>query len=391
MSSLLLIGLPAVALALEPAPDVQSVPEPGVRPEWLYTGVHRPVMIEVTPPESAETMRLVLMDADGNLHVEPFAVEAGRFDLSEAVPEIWRLRRAAYLQLFADDAAVGSSLVVQPMLSRLVPVTEEALNPSGVTYTRITGWYDETRPPAAPGDAPGDRPDGELMDPRTEPAEDPWLPNRRVDDDTRLLSGLRLYTEHDVVVRTTRGDSRLALRPDHAPNAVWNFLMLCHGGFYRDIPFHRIVPMTRDGDPFVIQAGDPTETGSGGPGYWLPLERSTLPHDFGVLSMARDIDPDSAGSQFFICLSRAGTARLDGNYCAFGQAVEGAGVIQAIADTALADVATGRPADPPVIEFAVLVPSPPRGPGFGRPDPPVRPGAAEPPPAPATRPERIAR
>jgi peptidyl-prolyl cis-trans isomerase B (cyclophilin B) len=117
------------------------------------------------------------------------------------------------------------------------------------------------------------------------------------------------------------------------------------------------------------------------------MEPSGLRHDFGVISMARADHPDSAGSQFFICLSRAGTARLDGQYCAFGYAVEGAETIRAVAAVELADVAAGRPVDPPVVFTAELVPSPPRMPGVGRPDRPVidQEAAAE------TQPDRIPR
>ena len=100
-------------------------------------------------------------------------------------------------------------------------------------------------------------------------------------------------------------------------------------------------------------------------------QRSELPHDVGVISMARDAPPDSAGSQFFLCLSRAGTARLDGHYCTFGYAVDGQATIDAITEVELADVAKGRPRRPPVIERAVVFPAPPRQPGRGRPDRPL--------------------
>jgi peptidyl-prolyl cis-trans isomerase B (cyclophilin B) len=209
--------------------------------------------------------------------------------------------------------------------------------------------------------------------------------------DRRLLSGVRLYRERDVVLHTTKGDIRLALRPDHAPNTVFNFLRLCEGGFYRDVAFHRVVPMTRQGEPFIIQAGDPTGAGDGGPGYRLDLEPSGLPHEFGVISMARDDDPDSAGSQFFICLSREGTARLDGDYCAFGYAMAGGEAILAIADVQLADLAAGRPVDPPLIESAELVPAPPRLVGLGRPDRPVEPAPLEAEQPAEARPGRVPR
>jgi len=276
--------------------------------------------------------------------------------------------------MVAGADPVGSALVVQPLLSRLVPVTEDAVNPSGIRYTRIVDWYDELRaegetergagstPATAPASAPAD------SLPRARP-DRVWLAPPDAGD--RLLSGVRIYEERDVLMRTSLGDIRLAMRPDEAPNTVWNFRSLAEGGFYRGIAFHRVVPMTPEGEPFVIQAGDPTPTGSGGPGYWLPIERSGLEHDFGVISMARDVDPDSAGSQIFICLSRAGTARLDGHYCAFGQAVTGTETILAIGDVELADPAKGRPVDPPVIESMELLPAPPRRPGAGRPDTPV--------------------
>ncbi len=105
---------------------------------------------------------------------------------------------------------------------------------------------------------------------------------------------------------TNLGEIVIGLRPDEAPNTAWNFRELVDGGFYDGTIFHRVVPQSRDGDPFVIQGGDPSQSGEGGPGYWLPLEPSGLAHDFGVISMARADDPDSAGSQFFICLSARG-------------------------------------------------------------------------------------
>ena len=140
-----------------------------------------------------------------------------------------------------------------------------------------------------------------------------------------LRTGLRLIPDQLVVIRTDYGEITVQMRWDAAPHTAEHFLKLSQNGYYRDVIFHRIVPYTGNGDPFVIQAGDPSGTGNGGPGTWLPMERSTLPHDFGVISMARDNDPDSAGSQFFLCLSREGTARLDGSYTSFGETLSGAG------------------------------------------------------------------
>jgi peptidyl-prolyl cis-trans isomerase B (cyclophilin B) len=128
------------------------------------------------------------------------------------------------------------------------------------------------------------------------------------------------------------------------------------------------VPADRNGLPFVIQGGDPTGTGDGGPGYDIALEPSKLAHDFGVLSMARNDWPDSAGSQWFIGLSREATARLDGQYCAYGYAVEGASAIVAISDGEVADAATGRPKSPHTVTRAFVVDAPPWTPGVGRGD-----------------------
>jgi peptidyl-prolyl cis-trans isomerase B (cyclophilin B) len=124
---------------------------------------------------------------------------------------------------------------------------------------------------------------------------------------------------------------------------------------------HRVVAALANGSPFVIQAGDPTGTGAGGPGYNFDLEKSTLPHDYGVVSMARSSDPNSNGSQFFICLSRSGTAFLDGRYTAFGEAVRGADAITAIKDVEVGQ--NDRPVDPPLINSARTVPAPPFGTG----------------------------
>jgi peptidyl-prolyl cis-trans isomerase B (cyclophilin B) len=219
------------------------------------------------------------------------------------------------------------------MTSREVPkITQETRADGKTPYTKIIGWENEAE-----------------EDGISEP----------------LVSGWRVYQDMDAVIETSEGDIRISLRPDVAPNTVWNFRELATGGFYRGSSFHRVVPMTNKGHPFVIQGGDPTGSGSGGPGWWLPIENSSLHHDFGVISMARAGDPDSAGSQFFICLSREGTARLDGQYCAFGETIEGDAVIHAISSTPLADPSSGRPVDPPKIKTIRLEPPAPRKLHFG--------------------------
>lgn len=119
------------------------------------------------------------------------------------------------------------------------------------------------------------------------------------------------------------------LYPDKAPNSVNNFIALAQAGFYNGLTFHRVIP------GFMIQGGCPQGTGTGGPGYAIRgefsgngFEKNDLIHDRGVLSMARAMDPDSAGSQFFIMVEKA--PHLDGQYAAFGRVTEGLDVADAI-------------------------------------------------------------
>ena len=118
------------------------------------------------------------------------------------------------------------------------------------------------------------------------------------------------------------------LYPQVAPNSVNNFISLVRKGFYDGLIFHRCIP------GFMIQGGCPQGTGFGGPGYSIPGEfsqngfQNDLAHDRGVLSMARAMDPDSAGSQFFIMVDKA--PYLDGDYAAFGKIIEGMETADAI-------------------------------------------------------------
>ena len=118
------------------------------------------------------------------------------------------------------------------------------------------------------------------------------------------------------------------LYPEVAPNTVNNFISLVKSGFYNGLIFHRVIP------GFMIQGGCPQGTGTGGPGYSIKGEFSAngvpndLKHSRGVLSMARAMHPDSAGSQFFIMVEPA--PHLDGQYAAFGKVIEGLDVADAI-------------------------------------------------------------
>jgi peptidyl-prolyl cis-trans isomerase B (cyclophilin B) len=115
-------------------------------------------------------------------------------------------------------------------------------------------------------------------------------------------------------ITTNKGPIRLMFLPDVAPGHVKNFLALAQTGFYNGGCFHRIIR------GFMIQGGCPQGTGTGGPGYQIKAEFNATPHEAGTLSMARTSDPNSAGSQFFLCLGR--TAHLDGQYTAFGKAAD---------------------------------------------------------------------
>lgn len=124
------------------------------------------------------------------------------------------------------------------------------------------------------------------------------------------------------------GIIKIELYPKIAPNTVKNFISLVQKGFYNGLTFHRVIP------GFMIQGGDPSGNGTGGPGYSIKGEFSangfdnTLKHTRGVVSMARSKDPNSAGSQFFIMVADA--SYLDGQYAAFGKVTEGMNVVDEI-------------------------------------------------------------
>lgn len=125
-------------------------------------------------------------------------------------------------------------------------------------------------------------------------------------------------------IRTSKGTVTVELWDDVAPKHVESFLKLSQDGFYNDLAFHRIIPN------FVIQGGCPDGTGMGGPGYTIDAEFNDRKHDLGVLSMARSADPNSAGSQFFICLGRDHCQHLDGKYTAFGKVIDGLDIVREI-------------------------------------------------------------
>jgi len=148
--------------------------------------------------------------------------------------------------------------------------------------------------------------------------------------------------DYEVTLDTSAGPIRLVFDPDVAPGHVRNMVALAESGYYDGGCFHRVIK------GFMIQGGCPQGTGTGGPGYTIPAEFNRTPHEPGVLSMARTSDPNSAGSQFFICLERV--PHLDNQYTAFGRTADKASldVVKAIGN-----VKTGggdRPVEPVVIK-----------------------------------------
>ena len=162
------------------------------------------------------------------------------------------------------------------------------------------------------------------------------------------------------VIKTSEGDMVVQFWSDTAPNTVENFKKLARQGFYDGTIFHRIVK------GFMIQGGDPNSKdpekensyGQGGPGYNIKAEFNEHGHERGVVSMARGPDPDSAGSQFFICL--APVHRLDHQYTTFGKVIKGDEVLEKIGDIEVTRNSVGEMSQPTkrvVIESIKLVPA----------------------------------
>lgn len=309
-----------------------------LRPERVYYPVNRAIPMTIEIPAEARdgagepagevSLRLLQPWAPAAA-AKPMApgvvasapAQAGRVDLAGLFPVLWETKepQVVYAQLYVGERAVGPAVVLQPMLSPAVAVLDARV-------------------------------------PRNPPVVFP--PERQ--PKPRVHGGLRAYVDKLVRVETEAGVIEIALRPDAAPNTAWSFRQLVEGGFYDGTVFHRVVAVgSVAGQGFVIQGGDPTGTGLGGPGYSLDLEPPTLAHDYGVLSMARATEPNTAGSQFFVCLSRAETQRLDGQYCAFAEAVSGAEAIRKIADSPIVAGERDKPIKPPVIVKATLVDAPP--------------------------------
>src|SRR3984893_3057301 len=135
------------------------------------------------------------------------------------------------------------------------------------------------------------------------------------------------------VIKTSEGEMVVQFWSDAAPKTIENFKKLARSGFYDGTIFHRIVKnfMIQGGDPNTKDLGKENSYGEGGPGYKIKAEFNDHSHERGVISMARSMDPDSAGSQFFICL--APVPRLDHQYTTFGKLIKGDDVLEKIGNT----------------------------------------------------------
>jgi peptidyl-prolyl cis-trans isomerase B (cyclophilin B) len=147
-------------------------------------------------------------------------------------------------------------------------------------------------------------------------------------------------------ITTTEGEMVLEFWPDVAPKTVENFKTLAQKGFYDGTCFHRIIKgfMIQGGDPLTKDAGKESHWGTGGPGHTIKAEFNDRSHQRGVISMARSSNPDSAGSQFFICDGDA--SFLDRQYTAFGRLVRGEDVLAKIANTPVGSGGGGERSKP---------------------------------------------
>jgi len=147
------------------------------------------------------------------------------------------------------------------------------------------------------------------------------------------------------VIKTSEGDMVVQFWTDAASKTIQNFKKLARSGFYDGTTFHRIVKgfMIQGGDPLSKDPNKENLYGTGGPGYKIKAEFNDHPHEHGVISMAREPDPDSAGSQFFICL--APVPRLDHQYTTFGKVIKGTDALEKIGDTPV-EMAQGEMSKP---------------------------------------------
>jgi len=161
-----------------------------------------------------------------------------------------------------------------------------------------------------------------------------------------LASAADAAVDEVAVIETTKGKLVLEFWPDVAPKTVANFKKLAKEGFYDGTAFHRIIKgfMAQGGDPLTKDLSKEAMWGTGDPGYKIPAEFNDRKHTRGVISMARSMDPNSAGSQFFLMLGTA--PHLDNQYTAFGKVIDGEKTLTAIEETPVVTSSNGEPSKP---------------------------------------------
>ncbi len=320
--------------------------------ERLYCTIGRSIPCHVSMPrESRAIPEIALIDPVTLEEIERAPAAEGRVDLATLFPVLWTTREPRVLkaQLYVQNEAVGPGLVLQPMLAPTR--SRDGLTTDALDALDTADPSDDQRL----ADLPDDQRRALENTVRTTPHADPHY------------SGLRVYRDALVRLHTTAGKMTFRLRPDKAPNTAFHFRSLVVGGFYDRTSVHRIIPAQAGREAFIVQAGDPIGTGYGGPGFSVDFEASTLEHTFGVISMARiPTDPNSGGSQFFICLSRRTCAGLDGVYTSFAELIDGGDTLATFASVPVThrnpddpNSAKDRPLEPPVILEATLIDAPP--------------------------------
>ena len=160
------------------------------------------------------------------------------------------------------------------------------------------------------------------------------------------VNPLQAEDPETAVIETTEGKMVLELWPDVAPETVENFKKLAKKGFYDGTAFHRIIKglLAQGGDPLTKDPSKESSWGTGGPGYAIRAEFNQRPHQLGVISMVRTANPDSAGSQFFICLGDA--PQFNGKFTCFGKLRTGVAVLRKIGETPVKTSANGERSKP---------------------------------------------
>jgi len=343
----LLLG---IALALAPAAEAQ------LRAEREYCGVNRRIPVSIERPEGMRgDLEIALLRPGTAEETQRRAVRAGEADLGAVFPTLWAAESPTllYAQLLVGGEKAGAALVLSPMMT---PKPAENITiRRAIREAARAGKLDQL---------------DQLLDRESNirqglgnvaefffPTPAPYT-----------FSGYRVYQDAQVVIETSLGNVVMRMRPDEAPIAAATFMDLVDGGFYTDIRVDRVLVGP---PPFVIQLGDPTGTRYGNPGFFVDLEQSGLPHDFGVVSLARrPSHADTGGSQIFICLSREGTRDLDGRFASFAEVVAGAETLLAIESAEVGGEFGDEPVEPIIIRRMYLRPAPPYGEG---PEPVTRP------------------